>query len=76
MVIHEGTKVFIADEVQKWIKLLTCNSSFTSCGDPKNYDMDAGSVVALGQGPDSAPGLYRLNYLSGTLLRIAQPSSV
>jgi len=76
VVIHEGTKVFIADEVQKWVKLLTCNSTFTSCGDPKNYDMDAGSVVALGQGPDTARGLYRLNYLPGTLLRIAQPSSV
>ena len=76
VVIHEGTKVFIADEVQKWVKLLTCNSTFTSCGDPKNYDLDAGSVVALGQGPDTAPGLYRLNYLSGTLLRIAQQSSV
>jgi hypothetical protein len=75
VVVHQGTKLFIADEVQKWVKLLTCNASFTACGDPKDYDLGAGSIVALGQGPESAPGLYRLNYLAGTLVRIAPPAS-
>ena len=43
VLVYEGAKVFIADEVQKWVKLLTCNSTFTSCGNPKNYDMNAGT---------------------------------
>ena len=37
-------KVFIADEVQGWIKVLTCNANFTSCGNVQDFDPQAGST--------------------------------
>ena len=38
-------KVFIADEVQGWIKVLTCNANFTSCGNVQDFDPQAGTSV-------------------------------
>lgn len=62
-------KVFIADLVQGWIKVLTCTPEFTSCGDPQDFDPDAGSTVLLLQGPDG--NVYQLTYQPGSLVRIA-----
>ncbi len=62
-------KVFIADLVQGWIKVLTCTPDFTSCGDPQDFDPDAGSTVLLLQGPDG--NIYQLTYQPGSLVRIA-----
>ncbi|WP_176561938.1 PQQ-dependent sugar dehydrogenase [Mycolicibacterium palauense] len=65
-------KVFIADEVQGWIKVLTCDAALTMCGDPQTFDPDAGPTVVLAQGPDG--NLYQLVYDTGDqgrLVRIA-----
>ena len=62
-------KVFIADLVQGWIKVLTCTPEFTSCGDPQDFDPDAGSTLLLLQGPDG--NVYQLTYQPGSLVRIA-----
>ena len=65
-------KVFIADEVQGWIKVLTCSSDFTSCGNVQTFDANAGPTVKLAQGPDG--NLYQLVYDLGdlgSLVRIA-----
>ncbi|MGD9618984.1 MAG: PQQ-dependent sugar dehydrogenase [Mycolicibacterium sp.] len=62
-------KVFIADLIQGWIKVLTCNPEFTSCGDPQDFDPDAGTTLVLAQGPDG--NLYQLTYQPGVLVRIA-----
>lgn len=64
-------KVFIADWVQGWIKVLTCADDFSSCGDPATFDADAGLTVNLLQGPDG--NIYQLTYdlfFPGTLNRI------
>lgn len=53
-------KVFIADEVQGWINVLTCSPDLTSCGDVQTFDPDAGPTVVLAQGPDG--NLYQLVY--------------
>lgn len=72
----DPSKVFIADEVQGWIKVLTCNATYTSCGDPQDFDPQAGLTVALAQGPGVDGSLYQLVYQPGTLVRFAQAGSV
>lgn len=69
LLVRDGSKVVIADEVQKWIKVLTCDAAFTSCGSPTNFDSKAGTTVALGKGPDP-DSFYHLTYIPGTLTRI------
>ncbi len=69
VLVRDGSKVIIADEGQRWLKVLTCNSTFTSCGNPTSFDSKAGTTVALGQGPD-LDSFYQLTYLPGTLTRI------
>ncbi len=66
-------KVFIADLVQGWIKVLTCTPEYTSCGDPEDFDTQAGTTVVLAQGPDD--NVYQLTYQPGTLVRIAPAGS-
>ena len=69
-------KVFIADEVQGWIKLLTCNPTYTSCSaPPQDFDLQAGSTVVLAQGPGTDGGIYQLTYSPGTLVRISPAGS-
>jgi aldose sugar dehydrogenase len=68
-------KVFIADEVKGWIKVLTCNPTFTSCGDPQDFDPAAGTTVVLAQGPGTDGGIYQLTYDPGTLVRFAPTAS-
>ncbi len=65
-------KVFIADLVKGWIKVLTCTPGFTSCGDAQDFDPQAGSTLVLAQGPDG--NIYQLTY-SGELVRIAPAGS-
>ena len=68
-------KVFIADEVQGWIKVLTCSADLTSCGDVQMFDPNAGPTVVLAQGPDG--NLYQLVYDlddQGSLVRIVAPA--
>ena len=60
--------MFIADLVQGWIKVLTCTPEFTSCGNPEDFDLQAGTTLGLLQGPDG--NVYQLTY-SGSLVRIA-----
>ena len=67
-------KVFIADLVQGWIKVLTCTPEYTACGDPQDFDAEAGTTLVLAQGPDG--NLYQLTYNPGELVRIAPPASV
>ncbi|MGE2832747.1 PQQ-dependent sugar dehydrogenase [Mycobacterium sp. SMC-4] len=62
-------KVFIADTVQGWIRVLTCSPDFTACADPKEFDPDAGYTVVLREGPDG--NIYQLVYDSGSLVRIS-----
>lgn len=66
-------KVFIADLVQGWIKVLTCTPDFSACGDPQDFDPQAGTTLVLAQGPDD--NLYQLTYQPGTLVRIAPAGS-
>ena len=66
-------KVFIADDVQGWIKVLTCTPEFTSCGDAEDFDPIGGTTVVLAQGPDDS--IYQLTYSPGTLVRIAPAGS-
>ena len=66
-------KVFIADEVQGWIKVLTCTPDLTSCGNVQTFDPNAGTTVKLAQGPDGS--LYQLIYDQGTLVRISAGDS-
>lgn len=65
-------KVFIADTVQAWVKVLTCNADFTSCGAVQTFDADGGATVGLGQGPDG--NLYQLLYDPGSVVSIGLPS--
>ncbi|WP_234815486.1 PQQ-dependent sugar dehydrogenase [Mycolicibacterium duvalii] len=62
-------KVFIADLVQGWVRVLTCTPDFTQCDDPKNFDLQAGTTVVLRQGPDG--DIYQLVYSPGALVRIS-----
>ncbi|TRW86298.1 PQQ-dependent sugar dehydrogenase [Mycolicibacterium sp. 018/SC-01/001] len=66
--------VLIADLVKGWIKALDCTSDFSSCGNARDFDADAGGTVVLVQGPDDA--LYQLRYDTGQIIRIAVPSVV
>ena len=74
VLVRDGSKVIIADEGQRWLKVLTCNSTFTSCGNPTSFDPKAGTTVALGQGPEP-DSFYQLTYLPGTLTRITLAGS-
>lgn len=65
-------KVFIADEVQGWIKVLTCSADFSSCGNVQDFDLQAGTSVVLRQAPDGS--IYQLTYAPGELVRIAGAS--
>ncbi len=65
--VHQG-KVFIADIVQSWIRVLTCTPQYTSCGNVQDFDADAGGTVVLAEGPDGA--LYQLIYQPGELVRL------
>lgn len=67
-------KLFIADLVQGWIKVLTCTPEFTACGDPQDFDPNAGTTLVLAQGPDGS--LYQLTYQPGQLVSIAPAGSV
>ena len=60
-------KVFIADTVQGWIKVLTCTPEYTSCGDVQTFDPDAGATVVLAERDGN---LYQLTYSPGELIRI------
>lgn len=62
-------KVFIADTVQGWIRVLTCTPQFTSCGDAQDFDAQAGATVMLLQGPDG--NVYQLTYQPGRVVRIS-----
>ncbi|MGX9787496.1 PQQ-dependent sugar dehydrogenase [Mycobacterium sp. MMS18-G62] len=62
-------KVFIADEVQGWIKVLSCAADFSSCSEVQTFDAHAGTTVKLAQGPDG--NLYHLTYQPGELVRIS-----
>ncbi|PRC59651.1 PKD domain-containing protein, partial [Mycobacterium sp. ITM-2017-0098] len=64
-------KVFIADTVQGWIKVLTCDPDYSECGNVQTFDPDGGATVVLSQGPDG--NLYQLTYSPGQLIRI-QPT--
>lgn len=66
-------KVFIADLVQGWIKVLTCTPEFTTCGDPQDFDLDAGTTLVLAQGPDG--NVYQMTYQPGEIVRIAPAGS-
>ena len=66
-------KVFIADEVQGWIKVLTCSADFSSCGNVQDFDLDAGTSVVLRQAPDGS--IYQLAYSTGQLVSITGASS-
>lgn len=72
----DPTAVFIADEVQGWIKVLTCDATYTSCGDPQDFDPHAGPTVALAPAPGGDGSLYQLIYQPGTLVRFAQAADV
>lgn len=76
LLVHDGSKVVIADEVQKWIKVLTCDAAFTSCGSPTNFDSGVGTTVAMTNGPGTKGVFYQLTYLPGTLTRITLTGSV
>ncbi|PRC56070.1 PKD domain-containing protein, partial [Mycobacterium sp. ITM-2017-0098] len=64
-------KVFIADTVQGWIKVLTCDPDYSEGGNVQTFDPDGGATVVLSQGPDG--NLYQLTYSPGQLIRI-QPT--
>ena len=66
-------RVFIADTVQGWIKMLTCTPEFTSCGNVEDFDPQGGATLVLAQGPDD--NIYQLTYSPGTLVRIAPAGS-
>ena len=65
--VYQG-KVFIADLVQGWIKILTCTPDYMSCGDVQTFDPAAGTTVVLAVGSDG--NLYQLKYAPGELVAI------
>ena len=66
--------LLIADFVKGWIKALDCTADFSSCGNARDFDAQAGQTVLLAQGPDGA--LYQLDYSSGRIVRIGTPTAV
>lgn len=66
--------LLIADFVKGWIKALDCTGDFSSCGNARDFDAQAGQTVLLAQGPDGA--LYQLDYGSGRIVRIGATSVV
>ncbi|MBX7452272.1 PQQ-dependent sugar dehydrogenase [Mycolicibacterium sp. 3033] len=66
--------LLVADLVKGWIKALDCTADFSSCGNVRDFDAQAGGTVVLVQGPDQA--LYQLRYDTGQIIRIATPSVV
>jgi len=66
--------LLIADVVKGWIRALDCTSDFSSCGNPRDFDAQAGGTVVLAQGPDGA--LYQLDYNAGQLVRISTSPSM
>lgn len=66
--------LLVADLVKGWIKALDCSADFSSCGNVRDFDAQAGGTVVLVQGPDQA--LYQLRYDTGQIIRIGTPSVV
>lgn len=66
-------KVFFADEVQGWIKVVTCSADFSSCGNVQDFDPQAGATVEMRQAPDGS--IYQLTYSPGQLVRITGAAS-
>lgn len=66
--------LLVADLVKGWIKALDCTADFSSCGNVRDFDAQAGGTVVLVQGPDQA--LYQLRYDTGQIIRIGTPSVV
>jgi len=62
-------KIFIADFTLGWIKVLTCNSDFSSCDSETMFDNQAGTTVKLAQEADG--DIYQLTIYPGQLVRIA-----
>lgn len=58
-------KVFIADYIRGWIKVLTFNSTFSTYLGSVTFDSTAGSTVKLAQGPDGS--IYQLTIFPGEL---------
>ncbi len=71
----DNSTVFIADEVQGWIKVLTCDAAYTSCGNAQDFQPDGGTTVQLLRGPGTDGGLYQLIYQPGTLVSFGLPNS-
>lgn len=65
--------LLIADFIKGWIKALDCTADFSSCGNARDFDAQAGQTVLLAQGSDGA--LYQLDYGSGRIVRIGTPST-
>ncbi len=63
--------LLVADLVKGWIKALDCSADFSSCGNVRDFDPQAGGTVVLVQGPDDA--LYQLRYDTGQIIRIGSP---
>lgn len=67
--------LLIADLVKGWIQALDCTADFSSCGNVRDFDADAGGTVVLAQGADGA--LYQLRYDTGQIVRIGtSPTAV
>lgn len=58
-------KVFIADYIRGWIKVLTFNSTFSTFLGAVTFDSTAGSTVKLAEGPNGA--IYQLTIFPGEL---------
>ncbi|MBB3750758.1 glucose/arabinose dehydrogenase [Mycolicibacterium sp. BK634] len=58
-------KVFIADYIRGWIKVLTFNSTFSTYLGTLTFDSTVGSTVKLAQGPDGT--IYQLTIFPGEL---------
>ncbi|MEH3143633.1 MAG: PQQ-dependent sugar dehydrogenase [Mycobacterium kyogaense] len=63
--------LLVADLVKGWIKALDCTADFSSCGNVRDFDAQAGGTVVLAQGVDGA--LYQLRYDTGQIIRIGTP---
>lgn len=58
-------KVFIADYIRGWIKVLTFTSDYSAFVSVSTFDAAAGSTVKLAQGPDGT--IYQLTIFPGEL---------
>lgn len=58
-------KVFIADYIRGWIKVLTFNSNYTTVLGAVTFDSTAGSTVKLAEGPNGS--IYQLTIFPGEL---------